>query len=197
MNNKIVNSLPKCTSPRMKQLSSIFAVNLTNLFQSREVGGDLTELGFEITDVTVAPKAAYVVISWTVTNEANVPLIMELIPKNSSIIRNALSETRVIANVPPIMFYRDTMQSRLEEIDHLLSIADKGPAEVPLAEESWTENEEVSEDEEHSSECSKVYGIDYEQFKNELMMSKQKIPNKILVESAVDKKTVEIHVEKV
>lgn len=197
MNNKIVNSLPKCTSPRMKQLSSIFAVNLTNLFQSREVGGDLTELGFEITDVTVAPKAAYVVISWTVTNEANVPLIMELIPKNSSIIRNALSETRVIANVPPIMFYRDTMQSRLEEINHLLSIADKGPAEVPLAEESWTETEEVSEDEEHSSEWSKVYGIDYEQFKNELMMSKQKIPNKILVESAVDKKTVEIHVEKV
>lgn len=192
LNNKIVNNLPKCTSPRMKQLSSVFASNLINLFQSREVGSDLTELGFEMTDVTVAPRAAYVVISWTAINEANVPQIMELIPKSSSSIRYALRETRVIANVPPIMFHRDTTQSRLEDINYLLSIADVGPAK-----ESCTETEEVSEEEEQSSEWSKVYGIDYEQFKNELMMSKQKIPNKILVESAVDKKTVEIHVEKV
>ena len=181
----------------MKQLSSVFADHIANLFQSREVCSELVELGFEVTNVTVAPRLAYIVISWNLINEDNLPQVMELFPKSSSSIRSALSNMRVIAHVPPVMFHRDTMQSQQAEIDYLLSIADMGPEEVQTAEASWSNTEGDCDEDEYSPESSNVYGIDYEKFKDELMMSKKKVPNKIFVESAVDQKVVEIDVEKV
>ncbi|ESN93600.1 hypothetical protein HELRODRAFT_180690 [Helobdella robusta] len=184
--------IPKSNNPRVKRLSSMFYSYICGLLESGEVCPELQELAFQVSDVTVTPNFNLIIVSWLDVNIENKEKIMNLLPKCSADLRTVLTGLRVMGNIPPIQFSRDVSHVKTIEIEKLLCEADMGPE----IENNTTENDcattddddicETCDEHPHSSKflndvqepqtvSQNVYGVNYEEIKNEVLTLKNKL----------------------
>jgi len=123
-------STPKQKSGRVLRrvgvLSTVFMEHVTNLLATGEVSTEIHGLGMEVTQVKISSDFTCVNVYWYCSEPEKEKQLESILGGIGGHVRHILSQLRVIGEVPPIVFIKDTKYTRLMEVENILLNLDFG-----------------------------------------------------------------------
>ncbi|XP_072377575.1 uncharacterized protein [Diabrotica undecimpunctata] len=114
------------TNPRrVTVLNKLFMRNITDLMSTEVYSSQLLGLGVEINKVKINTDYKILKVYWT-SAIIHQEKAEEILLKNAGLLRHALSQLRLMGNVPIIQFVKDKHYDKIHELNKRLAIADYG-----------------------------------------------------------------------